>query len=377
MTTKCSCCQRHELAQKQMLDEVNSLRRLLQMPPFESVCRSFLSTPGSTAPCKSIVTAPSTTALVFMPSRSTLQSMPPEVLDQIACFVSGEDILQLCHAVRYYKYISKAMFNIARHLETDDAPKAADLWPHMDIRPFGDLISKQTHLRALRTFSRILSKHGGAVAVNNLAGMEAMLGYLPVRLDVSVKNGGSLIDTDNFFSKLHDIKRIARKLSFGANYLNQCKIDRATCNMTAKWVAKLPIQVLEFLCHVRIPVQLLLQLHQAPMLESLHVTYLEDCAVVALSKCKLLRRLSIFKVFVGTESPEVLVEKVLDMVRETMIHQLELFLPFAWQKFLPSDLKDLVAALFLQHGWQEKLGLYERGETGEYFVCRKQNISEQ
>ncbi|KAJ3225974.1 hypothetical protein HDU81_007563, partial [Chytriomyces hyalinus] len=226
----CSCCLRHELAikamQQQMLDEVNSLRKLLQMQPFETIYSCFLSTPASTAAsCPSVVAAPTRPALEFMPLRPTLGSMPPEILDRIVSFVSGVDILQLCHAVRDFKHISKAMFEFARALKKP--PKPVDLWPRINVRHIRKWIAA-AHLPALGAYSRILSKHGGYAIMDDSRGMGAVLIALPeARVD---NNTRELNIADNFFSKMFT-KKIIRELTVGMYWSERCKLTRrrATC----------------------------------------------------------------------------------------------------------------------------------------------------
>ncbi|KAI8837028.1 hypothetical protein BJ741DRAFT_177067 [Chytriomyces cf. hyalinus JEL632] len=132
-----------------LLDEINSLRRLLQMPSFERINSSLLSPLLSTADCPSAVAAvlPKHTH-TFTPSRRTLEAMSPEILDRIAFFVGGDDVLPLCHAVPYYK------FSIGTR-------------------------------RALGTYSRILHKHGRCATIENKFDPE-IIASLPQRLSVFV-----------------------------------------------------------------------------------------------------------------------------------------------------------------------------------------------
>ncbi|KAJ3028369.1 UNVERIFIED_CONTAM: hypothetical protein HDU68_001835 [Siphonaria sp. JEL0065] len=46
------------------------------------------------------------------PSQSRLQSLPQELLDQIASYMDSKSILPLCHAVPSLKHISKAIFDV-------------------------------------------------------------------------------------------------------------------------------------------------------------------------------------------------------------------------------------------------------------------------
>ncbi|KAJ3252164.1 hypothetical protein HDU77_005278 [Chytriomyces hyalinus] len=383
MKPKCPCCQRHELAQQRMLNEVNSLRRLLQMQSFES-----LSTPVSTPLCSSIDNSPSRPApesvplrptdesmpskpaLASKPSKTSFGSMPPEILDRIVSSVSGDDILQLCHAVRYFKYISAAMYAFARRPRAYKALNPSDFWPHLDVRRFLNSTLKPRFL-GLASYSRILSKHGGCAIISDHQNIVAVLEHLPESVHVLVEDKCSSQDMDDLFAVLYRAKKVIRKLELSENYFKHFVPDAATLKMMANWFVKLPINELHMHSKFSIPSPLLRLLHFAPSLDSLHLTNLKDCAAVALSECKSLRKLSFSKLFDGKESPEELVQQVLDILNPTKIQQLEVLLPRDWRDFLRSTLKDIVAPLFLQHGWHVLPDRYENYPTHVYLVCRR------
>ncbi|KAJ3255954.1 hypothetical protein HDU77_003453 [Chytriomyces hyalinus] len=351
MTAECPCCQRHELAQRRMLDEVNALRKQLQMQPFENICESFFAR-SPTAVCPSARIASSRPDV--MPSRRSLESMPPEVLDRIASFVSGDDIAQLCHAVRYFKYISKAMHDFALRLEIRTPPRPADLWPRMCMEPFRFFNSTPPILRALGTYSRILSKHGGYASFDYYGAMYNEFDALPESLEVSIHDETDLPGLDDFFSMICSAKKNIRKLTLGVVYLEYCSSDPAALKMTAKWLPKLRIHELEFTSYLPIATQILGVLHLAPILGSLHLMNLGVCSVVPFSECKSLKKLVLLGLLHGKGNPEELVQQLLDIVTESSIQQLEVYLPCRWQGFLRSDLKDIVAAVFLRNGWSEQ-----------------------
>ncbi|KAJ3238641.1 hypothetical protein HDU78_003384 [Chytriomyces hyalinus] len=342
--------------QQQMLHEVNSYRKLLQMPLLTSIDSSFLTiskTPASATVCSSINTIPS---IPLMSSRRSLESMPPEILDQIASFVSGHDILQLCHAVRYFKYISKAMFDFGYPLR---APYEATLPVPI------------SHLNVLQNYSTILSKHGGYASIDDSTGI-TVLGALPEEVEVFVNHAKQMDGMDEFFGALYNAKKIIREISLGVEYFDRCNSNRASLDMTAKWLLKLPIRKLRFLSYTSIPTQILSVLHLAPILNSLHLPNLEDCAAVTLSECKSLRRLLIFKAFEGGESAAEVVQKVLDVVKPTNIHEVSMYMPFIWQRSVGrDDLRVLLAALFLQGGWLEYHERLELPFSSVYFICRR------
>ncbi|KAJ3255955.1 hypothetical protein HDU77_003454 [Chytriomyces hyalinus] len=257
--------------------------------------------------------------------------MPPGILDQIASFVSGHDILQLCHAVRYFKYISKAMFDFGYPLRMRIPHRLLSLnfWPCVNLRPQIQAPYEATlpvpisHLNVLQNYSTILSKHSGYASIDDSTGI-TVLGALPEEVEVFVNHAKQMDGMDEFFGALYNAKKIIREISLGVEYFDRCNSNRASLDMTAKWLLKLPIRKLRFLSYTSIPTQILSVLHLAPILNSLHLPNLEDCAAVTLSQCKSLRRLLIFKAFEGGESAAEVVQKVLDVVKPTNIHEVSI-----------------------------------------------------
>ncbi|KAJ3389000.1 hypothetical protein HDU80_011586, partial [Chytriomyces hyalinus] len=421
MKPQCPCCQRHELAQQQMLAEVNSLRRLLQMPSFESVCSSFLSTPVSTPLCSSITSRPAPEseplrptvesvpwkpALASKPSKTSFGSMPLEIMDKIVSCVSGDDILQLCHAVRYYKYISTAMYAFGHRLKAYKVLGPSDFWPHLDVRYC--LSSKSNpRLHGLWTYSRILSKHGGCARISYHKQIVAVLDHLLESLQVLVEDKCSLQDMDDLFAVLYHAKKVVKKLDLGEKYLKHfvtdaatlkmmanwftysnilskhggyasidstgmtvlgdlpenvevevgcatpspspdkffgalynakkniwqlslglgylagCESDPSLLDMTAKWLVKLRIHELQFLSWSSIPTEIRGMLHLMPMLKSLHLRNLGDCAGIAFSEFKMLKKLTISHLFVGELNPEELIQHVVNILKPTKIQQMK------------------------------------------------------
>ncbi|KAJ3223065.1 hypothetical protein HDU78_011496, partial [Chytriomyces hyalinus] len=336
----------HELAiqslQQQMLNEVNSYRKLLQMPSLTSIDSSFLTllkAPVSNTVCPSIDTVSS---ILAMPSKRTLEAMPPEILDRIASFVrNGHDILKLSHAVRYYKYISKAMFDFGHHLRMSWPRRfKLNFWPCLRLSRGSShwtLPVPISHMHALQTYSNILNKHGGYASIDDSAGMQAILGALPEIIEVVVNQVGSFTDMDDFFGAIYDTKRVLSKLTLGIYYLEGCEDEPALLEMTAEWLVKIPINELQFRSNSNIPMELLCVLHNSPMLRSLRLTSLEDCAGVALSECKSLTKLSISAVFADEESPEEVVEQILNFVKGTSIKQLKMLMQRDEEEELPSN----------------------------------------
>ncbi|KAJ3378739.1 hypothetical protein HDU80_002708, partial [Chytriomyces hyalinus] len=291
-----------------------------------------------------------------MPSKITLELMPPEILDRIVSFVRGDDILYWCHAVPYFKYISKAMYDFGYPIRTryQRGTVQFNFWPCVNLRqpkhtPYEAILPVPlSHLHALQTHSAILSKHGGYASIDDSTGI-TVLGALPDDVEVFVNHAKLFLGTDEFFGALYDAKKNIRELYFGIEYFKRCGSDLASLDMTAKWLAKLPIHGLRFWGDTSIPTQILGMLHLMPMLDSLHVPNLEVCKDISFSECKLLRKLWITNVFQGEESPEVLVEKVVNLVGPTMICELATYQPWGWQSILGDDLRVLLASLFLRH----------------------------
>ncbi|KAJ3398001.1 hypothetical protein HDU80_009385 [Chytriomyces hyalinus] len=372
MKPKCPSCQRHKLAikalQQQMLAEVNSLRKLLQMPPFESVYSSFLSSPVTTAASSSIDAVPSEPDI---PATPMLESMPPEILNQIASFVSSNDIIQLCHAVPYYKYISKAMYNVACAYSKKNTSKPAQLWPHIDVRREDKRLTSPLTHHLLGGYSRILSRHGGSAGIDESHGTEGILRVLPERIVMSLNRPRHLHHTEEFFAAVFTAKKTIVQLSFGDEYFKPEKPDPASLKLATKWLLKLPIYELRFLSYSADPTAIIGMLHLVPMLGSLHLRHLKDCAGVALSECKSLRHLTLTRLFEGEESPQSLVQQLVDVLKGTKIQQVRVTVPDYWQNYMRRDLANLVAALFLEHGWHGQLECHESWDMPMNLVCRR------
>ncbi|KAJ3240265.1 hypothetical protein HDU78_002368 [Chytriomyces hyalinus] len=340
-----------------MLDEVNSLRKLLQMPLLPPVDSSFLQ--KKTTTCLSI---DATTSMPAIPSIPTLESLPPEILDQIASLVIGYDIVHLSHAVRYFKYISKAIFDFGQPLQTLTLYRQVKLftWPCVLLmQPTMGLPYESTlpvpisQLRALHTYSKILNKHGGYAMIDDSVGTEAFLGALPEVVEVLVTHTNSLNVTDQFFAALYNCKKVIKTLHLGDNYLEHCKSDPGSLEMTAQWLVKLPIHELRFQGCGIVPAQIVGMLHLMTMLSSLHVRDVANLTGVPLSECKSLRILTLSKLFHGEKSPAELVQQLLDIVNATKVQQVVVLLPKDWQTFLPRDLNDIANPLFVKHGWHQ------------------------
>ncbi|KAJ3266665.1 hypothetical protein HDU77_011414 [Chytriomyces hyalinus] len=280
--------------------------------------------------------------------------MPPEILDRIVSFVRGDDILRWCHAVPYFKYISKAMYDFGYPIRTryQRGTVHFNFWPCVNLRqpthtPYEAMLPVPlSHLHALQTYSAVLSKHGGYARIDDSTGI-TVLGAIPENIEVWVHHAKLFLGTDKFFGALYNAKKNIRELLLDAT---------RTLNITCMY------NVFEN--------AILSMLHLMPMLDSLHVPNLKD-AGVALLECKSLRKLSISNVFEGEESPEVLVQKVIDIVEPTKIRELAIYQPWGWQSLLRDDLRVLLASLFLRHGWHEHVERHDRPWTSSYSTWRR------
>ncbi|KAJ3220912.1 hypothetical protein HDU81_011091, partial [Chytriomyces hyalinus] len=252
----CACCQSHELTiqalKQQMLDDANSYRKLLQMPLLTSIESPLLTlskTPPSITAHPSIDIVPSVPPV---PSKGTLEFMPPEVLDRIVSFVRGADIIQLCHAVPYYKYISKAIYDFGYPIRTryEQRDVWSNFWPGVKMRQTAHTRAAMLpvpvpHLHELQIYSAILSKHSGYASIDDSTGI-TVLGALPDNVHVLVNHTMPSTGMDEFFAALYNAKKYIRTLTLGQDYFEQYKSYPASVDMTVKWLAKIQIYTLEF-----------------------------------------------------------------------------------------------------------------------------------
>ncbi|KAJ3241169.1 hypothetical protein HDU81_001565, partial [Chytriomyces hyalinus] len=134
---------------------------------------------------------------------------------------------------------------------------------------------------------------------------------------------------DRFFHALYSTKKKIRDLSVGHDYFNHIATCPASLDLAAKWLVKLPIYELRFQNYsTSIPTQILSVLHLAPILHSLHLHNLGECAQVAFSECKSLQKLTLSHLFAGAVNPEVLVCQLVNVVKDTKIQQLGMSLPW-------------------------------------------------
>ncbi|KAJ3047993.1 hypothetical protein HDU99_009303, partial [Rhizoclosmatium hyalinum] len=109
------------------LADINTLRCMLKAPPVKHIEHALL-------PESPIISRLNYHVAVTSASgKPTLESMPDEVLDRIASFVDAGSIMKLSHAVRYYKYISTAMYALKEDYNADED------WPEFVLPEFHPL----------------------------------------------------------------------------------------------------------------------------------------------------------------------------------------------------------------------------------------------
>ncbi|KAI8822812.1 hypothetical protein BJ741DRAFT_635166 [Chytriomyces cf. hyalinus JEL632] len=184
--------QRTASLHRHVLDEINFYRKLLQMSelPRSEAFSEFQSNDQVSHTSTHLSLTPAASAT------TKLESMPNEILDRIAALMDDKTIWQPSHAIRYYKYISTAMFGVMQ-LDEKGLRRPSGLWPALKWhnigirtprpRKDGEPISlfPLSHLHAVGTYSRILSKHGGYAEVQTWEGMETVVGALPEMLELT------------------------------------------------------------------------------------------------------------------------------------------------------------------------------------------------
>ncbi|ORY53899.1 hypothetical protein BCR33DRAFT_711243, partial [Rhizoclosmatium globosum] len=164
-----------ELLLANALADINTLRKLLHATPITKIQDAVLPTP-TTAPLRQSYGRKLNLALGV-----SLESLPEVILDRIVSFVDPDSIFRLCHAVPYYKYISKAMYDIA----SEDALEVNSLWPTfefpMNLRSF-----RKNPLHFLN-YTRILKRHGLSISlgVQDLEYLNEVGPYLTPTVSVS------------------------------------------------------------------------------------------------------------------------------------------------------------------------------------------------
>ncbi|KAJ3226830.1 hypothetical protein HDU81_007097 [Chytriomyces hyalinus] len=195
----------------ELLREVNRYRKLLRMDPVTGLA-AFSDLQSATA----TVPHPEPTPQA---QDASLESMPSEILDRIVSFVGYDSILPLCHAVPYFKYISKAMFEVS-YVYPSEAAKPHDLWPVFNIpdeempRP---LIPLQ-HLYAVEVYSRVLSKHGGSANVPGCVGIGNFVQVLPDALSISSHAMDTYLNLGNFLGVIAASKKRVVAFDFQVSF---------------------------------------------------------------------------------------------------------------------------------------------------------------
>ncbi|KAJ3225108.1 hypothetical protein HDU81_008144 [Chytriomyces hyalinus] len=144
---------------------------------------------------------------------AALESMPPEILDRIVEHVDADSLLQLCHSMPYYKYISTAMFDFARRFPSEDYT-VVQLWPDMHFPPKNESRTTEfpiQHLHAADVYSRIVLKHGGNIHIPCSKNLFNYLGAIPDELSIfpgDIQTFGFVRENDGWADVAHQLTRL-------------------------------------------------------------------------------------------------------------------------------------------------------------------------
>ncbi|KAJ3281195.1 hypothetical protein HDU79_011029, partial [Rhizoclosmatium sp. JEL0117] len=192
----------HELSNA--LADINTLRSLLMLPPVNSIADALLDESNK-------ISGRQKQLRIGQP---TLESLPDEVLDQIAGLVNDKDsIMNLCHAVPYYKYISKAIYDVAKAIEDDVGEVEFDiLWPFFHFPPFDTIRIPLKHRFKFFTYARVLQKNGcGAdIKLYDIEYLDEFSALLPGVVSVYFHDDEFWSAPSNFESVLNLLKGISR-----------------------------------------------------------------------------------------------------------------------------------------------------------------------
>ncbi|KAJ3221981.1 hypothetical protein HDU78_000232, partial [Chytriomyces hyalinus] len=269
-----------------MLAEINVYRKILRMNALKSL-DTFSQREYKPRRSQQLVL-----------STTCIQSMPAEVLDSIASYVKGENLLRLSSSVPYYKYISEAISNLRFDAATARSPRKTYLssvetvWPNFvwpnEIRQRNrqsyQRVALPIHkLHAAAVYSRILSKHGGSAHIDNWEGIENIFGALPAILTVSTQCVYSWHELDSFLFLIKNSKKTVRKLQL--NFVNFQAAGRDTTSQTraVKLLKSIPVRTLGITANL--PVEIKQAVHLIPNLSYLEMNNPEDCNGIFLPKC--------------------------------------------------------------------------------------------
>ncbi|KAJ3219230.1 hypothetical protein HDU81_000370, partial [Chytriomyces hyalinus] len=260
-----------------MLGEINFYRKLLRLDP--------MSLDDFSPPPSQLMTANSSIISNTMMPTARFESMPPEILDRIASFVDGDSIVQLCHSMPYFKYISKAMLDLA-NVFPEDFEQPEDLWPtfHMpsvvqiaNLLWWEKLVIPTRHLYTLGMYSRAIAKHGSYASVHCAVGLDDVLGALPDTLHVSCPY-------ETLDKSLNILASAKKRILYLDILKGPADLDQAAFNSAVTRMSNLPLNTLS-LKGATLPTQLYETLPKIHGLFCLQLESFDQCAGRILSRC--------------------------------------------------------------------------------------------
>ncbi|KAJ3226157.1 hypothetical protein HDU81_007450 [Chytriomyces hyalinus] len=334
---------REQCVHDAVLNEINLYRTLLRMPPLASV--AAFSPPSQPV-----------TPDIPKPVSPHFESMPTEILDRIASFVDGDSILNLCHSIPYFKYISKAMMDIA---DTFPSYDRLNFWPHYKLPTArwtieyplsGNIDYKNRHLYALSVYSRIVSRHSGSATVACSKGFDNVVGALPDNLKViigDVKTGRGLSE---FLRHVVESKKKLIQLEFEfdryfdtGGAFNFKKITRMLTSLSPSTLklygAAVPQELLNTLPHIK-------------GLSLLHISRLDQEKAQILSHCADLEEVEI-RMLQFSKDLQLVLPRLLAYMRESRVRKVSYMIHHMDNH---NDLEadaSWIDSVFVVHGWCE------------------------
>ncbi|KAI8620645.1 hypothetical protein BC830DRAFT_1164364 [Chytriomyces sp. MP71] len=150
-----------------------------------------------------------------MKSGRELQTMPFEVLDHIASYVEYDSILNLCHAIPYFKYISSAMYMESFLRSTHGSFITETLWGLITLRgPYHDPVRKEN----MKLLLSILHRHEHFVCLDDdsLGKWAEYVDLVPARMNVRL---------DEYTFAMAHLDQPSVCLALGRAYIQHFHVD--------------------------------------------------------------------------------------------------------------------------------------------------------
>ncbi|KAJ3229076.1 hypothetical protein HDU78_009269, partial [Chytriomyces hyalinus] len=259
-----------------MLGEINFYRKLLRLDP--------MSLDAFSPPPSQLTINPSFVSNTMMPT-ARFESMPPEILDRIASFVDGDSIVQLCHSMPYFKYISKAMLDLA-NVFPEDFEQPEDIRPtfHMpsvvliaNLLWWEKLVIPTRHLYTLGMYSRVIARHGSYASVHCAVGLDDVLGALPDTLHISCRY-------ETLDKSLYTLATAKKRILYLDILKGPADLDQAALSRAVTRLSDLPLNALS-LKGATLPTEMYEALPTIVGLYCLQLESFGQCGGRILSKC--------------------------------------------------------------------------------------------